>query len=294
MDEHRLKCFAAVYELGSVSAAAVRLHMTQPPLSMLLRKLEDELGVQLFDRSSKRLVPTEVGQLFYVRARAMLANMESTRRELRKVERGAGGVVNIGCPTAGSLFVIPSVMEEVKHECAIHVHEGEAGLMLQRLRERSLDLLISRSRLHAPEMEVCPILHEPLLVALPPAHPLGQRHSIRLEELKGERFLIHRSSADSGLHEVEMQACQQAGFVPNVVYLGGETIPMLLMVQQGLGVAFAPYSFAKLQLAQQMHMVPLEEPVLTTCLNLIWSKQHVLAPAAERVRRFVVQTFGST
>ena len=166
--------------------------------------------------------------------------------------------------------------------------------MLQRLRERSLDLLISRSRLHAPEMEVCPILHEPLLVALPPAHPLGQRHSILLEELKGERFLIHRSSADSGLYEVEMQACQQAGFVPNVVYLGGETIPMLLMVQQGLGVAFAPYSFAKLQLAQQMHMVPLEEPVLTTCLNLIWSKQHVLAPAAERVRRFVVQTFGST
>ena len=77
MDEHRLKCFVAVYEQGSVSAAATRLHMTQPPLSMLLRKLEGELGVGLFDRSGHRLAPTATGELFYLRAKAVELRLSS-------------------------------------------------------------------------------------------------------------------------------------------------------------------------------------------------------------------------
>ncbi len=294
MDEHRLKCFVAVYELGSVSAAAIRLHMTQPPLSMLLRKLEDELGVRLFDRGGNRLAPTEVGQLFYVRAKAILANIDSMRRELLQHERGSGGIVNIGCPTAGSLFIIPSVMREINEGglgISIHVHEGEAALMLQRLQERSLDLVISRSQLNAPEMHIETVLEEPLWVALPPGHQLGGRKNIRLSELKNERFLIHRSSSASGLHDLVTEACKESGFSPNVVYLGGETIPMLAMVQQGVGVAFAPRSFASLVVGAQPTMLPLVEPKLSTRLYLIWSKQHVLAPAAEMVRHFILANF---
>ena len=105
MDEHRLKCFIAVYEQGSVSAAAARLHMTQPPLSILLRKLEDELGVTLFDRSGHRLVPTATGELFYLRAKALQASVQAMRRELREAEQGARGTVHIGCATAASLFI---------------------------------------------------------------------------------------------------------------------------------------------------------------------------------------------
>src|SRR5690606_15098394 len=138
MDEHRLKCFVAVYEEGSVSAAAVRLHMTQPPLSILLRKLEDELRVGLFDRSGRRLAPTAAGELFYLRAKAMLANLQTVRRELREVEQGTRGSVHIGCSTAASLFIVPRVMEDLAAEglqIIIHVHEGEIGYMLQQLRE---------------------------------------------------------------------------------------------------------------------------------------------------------------
>lgn len=145
MDEHRLKCFVAVYEQGSVSAAATRLHMTQPPLSMLLRKLEGELGVGLFDRSGHRLAPTATGELFYLRAKALLAQLQTMRRELREAEQGARGTVHIGCATAASLFVMPAVMEDLAAcglDITVDVQEGEAGHMLQRLRERGLDLII--------------------------------------------------------------------------------------------------------------------------------------------------------
>ena len=172
MDEHRLKCFVAVYEEGSVSAAAKRMHITQPPLSILLRKLEAELGVSLFDRSEHRLVPTTTGALFYLRAQSLLANLQTMRRELLEAEQGARGTVHIGCATAASLFVIPSLMEDLRDEglsITVHVHEGESTLSLQKLRERGLDLIISRSEYQAPELEKHAILDEPLQVMLPPA-----------------------------------------------------------------------------------------------------------------------------
>src|SRR5574337_179486 len=186
MDEHRLKCFVAVYEQGSVSAAATRLHMTQPPLSILLRKLEDELGVTLFDRSGHRLAPTATGELFYLRAKALLDNLQTMRRELREAEQGARGSVHIGCATAASLFVIPAVMED--------------------LRASGLDLIISRSEYIAPELETRVIMDEPLWLALPPGHPQAGRDRVRLEDLRDDRFLLHRSPLGTGISDMVLRA----------------------------------------------------------------------------------------
>ncbi|AEB83415.1 LysR family transcriptional regulator [Alicycliphilus denitrificans] len=294
MDEHRLKCFVAVYEQGSVSAAATRLHMTQPPLSILLRKLEDELGVTLFDRSGHRLAPTATGELFYLRAKALLANLQTMRRELREAEQGARGSVHIGCATAASLFVMPGVMEDLRSsglDITVHVQEGETGYMLQRLRERSLDLVISRSEYIAPELETRIIMDEPLQVALPPDHPQAGCDRVRLEDLRHDRFLLHRSPLGAGISDMVLRACQQAGVVPNVVYWGGETLPMLLMAQKGLGVAFAPQSFGQLAAAGLPRLVPLAGAQLRTHLNVVWPRQLVLTPAASRIRDLILERF---
>lgn len=294
MNEHRLKCFVAVYEQGSVSAAATRLHMTQPPLSILLRKLEDELGVTLFDRSGHRLAPTATGELFYLRAKALLAQLQTMRRELREAEQGARGTVYIGCVTAASLFVMPGVMEDLGAsglDITVHVQEGEAGYMLQRLRERGLDLIISRSEFIAPELEIRSIMDEPLRVALPPGHPLTGCHRVRLQDLRHDRFLLHRSPLGTGISDMVLRACQKAGFVPNVVYWGGETLPMLLMAQKGLGVAFAPQSFGQLAAPVLPPLVPLDGTELRTHLNVVWPRQLALTPAASRIRDLILERF---
>lgn len=296
MDEHRLKCFVAVYEQGSVSAAATRLHMTQPPLSMLLRKLEGELGVGLFDRSGHRLAPTATGELFYLRAKALLAQLQTMRRELREAEQGARGTVHIGCATAASLFVMPAVMEDLAAcglDITVDVQEGEAGHMLQRLRERGLDLIISRSEYRAPELETHAIMDEPLHVALPPAHPLAGGARVRLADLRHERFLLHRSPLGTGISDMVLRACQQAGFVPNVVYWGGETLPMLLMAQRGLGVAFGPQSFGQLAGQGLPRLLPLDGTELRTHLNVAWPRQLGLTPVAGRVRDLILARFAA-
>lgn len=294
MDEHRLKCFVAVYEQGSVSAAAIRLHMTQPPLSILLRKLEDELGVTLFDRRGHRLAPTATGELFYLRAKGLLAQLQTMRRELREAEQGARGSVHIGCATAASLFVMPSVMEDLGSsglDITVHVQEGEAGYMLQRLRERGLDMIISRSEYIAPELEIRTIMDEPLWVALPPGHPMAGCERASLQDLRHDRFLLHRSPLGTGISDMVLRACQKAGFVPNVVYWGGETLPMLLMAQKGLGVAFAPQSFAQLAAPVLPRLVPIDGAELRTHLNLVWPRQLALTPAADRIKELILERF---
>ena len=291
MDEHRLKCFVAVYEQGSVSAAAERLHMTQPPLSILLRKLEDELGVNLFDRSGHRLVPTATGELFYLRAKALQANLQAMRRELRETAQGSRGTVHIGCATAASLFIMPRVMAQLlasAMKITVHVHEGETGYLLQRLRERSLDLVICRSQFAAPELQNQEVMNEPLRVALPPQHPLCGQAQIALGALRAERFLLHSSLLGTGISDMLLRACQEAGFTPEVAYWGVETLPMLLMVQKGLGVAFAPDSFAQLGMQGLPVLVPLADAKLRTHLNMIWPRGHALPPAAERLKELIL------
>lgn len=291
MDEHRLKCFVAVYEQGSVSAAAERLHMTQPPLSILLRKLEDELGVNLFDRSGHRLVPTATGELFYLRAKALQANLQAMRRELRETAQGSRGTVHIGCATAASLFIMPRVMAQLlasAMKLTVHVHEGETGYLLQRLRERSLDLVICRSQFAAPELQNQEVMNEPLRVALPPHHPLCGQAQIALGALRAERFLLHSSLLGTGISDMLLRACQEAGFTPEVAYWGVETLPMLLMVQKGLGVAFAPDSFAQLGMQGLPVLVPLADAKLRTHLNMIWPRGHALPPAAERLKELIL------
>ena len=295
MDEHRLKCFIAVYEQGSVSAAAARLHMTQPPLSILLRKLEDELGVTLFDRSGHRLVPTATGELFYLRAKALQASVQAMRRELREAEQGARGTVHIGCATAASLFIMPSVMEHITEQnlkLTAHVHEGETGYMLQRLRERSLDLIICRSQYIAPEFENRVVMDEPLRIALPPDHPLHVNdRPVRIEDLKNERFMLHNSLLGTGITDMLMRSCHEAGFTPEVIYTGVETLPMLLMAQKGLGIVFAPESFASLGVQGLPALKPLADKNLRTHLNVIWHRHHALSPAAQRLKTFVCERF---
>lgn len=287
MDKKRLQCFVSVFEKGSVSAAAQALHMTQPPLSVLIRKLEEELGVSLFDRESNRLLPTPTGELFYLRAKELLTSMGAIKRELDESHNGSRGTVRVGCSTAASLFLIPDAMQEIAHcnlNITVRVQEGETAYLVQRLRDGHLDLAICRSQYMATDIETRVLKAEPLVVALPPGHPLAADTSIRIADLKHERFFLHSAPSGRGISDTLIAACQAEGYSPNVVYWGIETLPMLLMVQRGLGIAFAPASFGGLGLSGMPRLVPLKDPAIPTHLNLITLKQ---ARMSLTVQRFI-------
>jgi DNA-binding transcriptional LysR family regulator len=290
MDKRRLQCFIGVFEKGSVSAAAQALHMTQPPLSVMLRKLESELGVTLFNREANRLVPTPAGELFYLRAKELLNSMNAIRRELGETQSGSRGTVRIGCSTAASLFLIPDTMAHIADNglnITVDVQEGESGYLVQRLRDGQLDLAICRTQQIAKDLNTSVVHSEPLVVALPPGHRLAGRASIRIADLRDEQFLLHSAPLGQGITNSLISACQAEGYSPDVIYWGVETLPMLLMVQRGLGIAFAPASFGQLTLPGMPTLVPLKSPEINTQLHLVTLKHARMPPTAQRLIAFM-------
>lgn len=198
------------------------------------------------------------------------------------------GTVPIGCAPAVSLFIQPRAMEQLlvgAMKITVHVHEGETGYLLQRLRERSLDLVICRSQLAAPELQNQEVMNEPLRVALPPQHPLCGQAQIPLGALRAERFLLHSALLGSGISDMLLRACQEAGFTPEVAYWGGETLPMLLMVQKRPGRGLCPR-----QLFHAGHAGPACTGAAGRC-QAAHAPEHALAAlplAAERLKERIL------
>lgn len=296
MNAHQLRCYVAVVEAGNVSKAAQSLHMTQPPLSILIRKLETHHEVALFNRVKNRLVPTQAGLLLYHRARELLASMQAIQQELQECHSGLRGTITVGCSTSASLFIIPRVVQEIQRqslEITVQVHEGSTDFVAQRLRDRTFDVGICRSEYIAHDLNTVTLYQEPLMLALPPGHRLLGEPSVSLTELRDEHFLLHRSETAPGITSMFINACQTAGFSPKVVYWGTETIPLLLMVAMGIGVSVAPRSFRSLQISGLPDFAPIEDPIMQTRLNLMTPITRVPSPLTQRflkITRAVIDT----
>lgn len=272
MDLHRLNCFITIVEEGSVSKAAEKLKMTQPPLSIMVRKMEKELNVSLFDRTGRRLVLTRDGEFLYKKGKELLASAKSMVQELAEHKGGERGTVTAGCNTSASLFLIPDTISRLREEApnvVIKVKEGNSSYILNELRNHRIDFGIVRTVFEAEDLQVSTLLSEPLLLAFPPSHPLAERESVSIKELERENFILPSSSHGSGMAEEIIEACQSNGFSPNVIYWGSETMPMLKMAMKGLGVTFAPACFNILNSDCLPRLVPLEETDIRTKLSLV-------------------------
>lgn len=303
MDIQKLKYFIAVVENGTVSKAAKVLNMTQPPLSMLLKKFEEDIGIQLFRREGKRLFLTDSGQLVYQRGIELLASSEAILQEAREYQQAHRGNVSIGSATVANFSLIPEVikrMNERSINISTHVKEGSTPYILEHLRFHKLDIGIIRNVYNRDDLITTELLTEPIMVALPPNHPLAGKKSVTLEELKNENFLLHHSSFEYNISDTVIMECKKRGISPNIIYWGTETLPMLGMVNAGMGIAFPPKSVVKSIGFDLPPLAELSDPSITTTLNMVTMKNNVKKEAVdmflditEEVIREMEEEFGA-
>ncbi|MBO8171908.1 MAG: LysR family transcriptional regulator [Bacillaceae bacterium] len=292
MDLHKLRCFIKVVEEGSISQAARVLNMTQPPLSILIHKLEKELNVTLFQRHGKRLIITETGKLLYEKGKSLLDKSEELVLELKEKDRGLRGTVRVGCITSANLFLIPDVIRQLMKEApnvVTRVKEGDSSYILSELRNNNLDIGITRTIFQAEDLNTTPLITEPLLLALPPGHPLIKKSFISLVDLRDEHFILPATSYGHGISDDIIEACHASGFSPKVVYWGTETLPMLQMVSKGVGISFAPGMYRHLK-GELPHLVEMSIPKLRTRLILVTMKNRFLSPATKRFMNITEKT----
>ncbi len=273
MEFHQLRYFVAAAETGSMSAAARREHVSQPALSRQVAQLENQLGVQLFERRKQRIHLSEAGRFFLPKARQMLCDAELSAQQIRERFGGAKRTLRLGflSPFLDDL-VAPTVRElkRAHRGLKIALFDLTPGAQLERLGNRELDaaILANLSDSHRQRFLVRRLSRHRFAAVLPEDHPLAGRRTLALAALRSERWVSLDDLAFPGRRDFLIAACTAAGFEPDIAVETDSVALMLGSVAAGDGVALIPEHSQKLP-HDGCVFVKLKAPVPTIELALV-------------------------
>lgn len=274
MELRHLRYFLVVAEELHFGRAAERLFMAQPPLSVQIQQLERELGFPLFTRTKRRVELTEAGRLFLEEARDLLAGLERAAHAGRRVARGETGRLAIGFVGSATFSILPNALRTFRRlypDVELTLRELVSARQADALRDRRVHVGFARPAIEAPDIMCESILSEPFVAALPQSHPLARRKRLSLAALSAEEFVLFPRLPKPSYADLLYNACEQAGFQPNVTQETAEIQTAISLVAGGLGVTLAPAS-AQNALRHGVVFVPLQEPVPHSDLTMVYRR----------------------
>ncbi len=295
MELRQLRYLVALADEQSFTRAAEREHIAQPALSQQIQKLEQELGLPLVERTTRRVSITDAGNLLVARARRVLTELESARQELDRVRGIQTGHVVVGAMNTMGPVDITRVIAEFhdRHpQIEMTVRENNSDELAELLRVDALDLafLSVTERVESHGLALQQILMEELVVVLPEGHPLADRDVIRMVELSREDFISYREGAR--LRELLVGAAHEVGFEPRIVLESNESRRIRRLVGRGLGVAILPRSHAiGVGTNDPIAVARLVEPALARDITLAWRAGRRLPPAVAEFLALARETF---
>lgn len=246
MELRHLRYLVAVSEEQSFTRAAARLHMSQPPLSSQIRRLETELGVALLVRTRRGVRPTTAGQVLIDEARSALAGLDQAVHAVQRIGSGTVGRLVIGFVPSASNRALPPILRRFRvgaPEVEMFLRELRPDDLLERLRHGRVDLGLLYLPFEDEALEWTVVSEERLVAALPAAHPLVGRRPLHLRALHEEPFILPARHGMPGLHARVVDACRQAGFAPRPVQKDVWLMQTVInLVASGIGVALVPES----------------------------------------------------
>ena len=259
-----LRAVVAIAEEGHLTRAAERLGIQQPPLTRLLRAMEDDLGARLFERHPKGMRLTEAGQSMLEGAHDALRRVEGTVDTVRRTSRGLEGKLAIGFTSSAMCHpVVPATVRQFRRnwpDVALALKEGNSAELLPALSDGGLDAAFVRAPSgNLAGLVVETILEEQMIVALPKGHRLSIRPpkpGLALSVLAEEEFVLYHNPSNPGLYEIILGACRDSGFAPRIGQEAPQMLSTLNLVAAGLGVSLVPNSMRRLD-GEHVAYVPL-------------------------------------
>ena len=274
VDPRLLRYFVGVAEELHFGRAARRLHLAQQPLSQAIRRLESQLGVTLFVRTSRRVALTDAGRVFLDEARALQRRSSDAVEAARRAARGETGALAVGY-TSGTLnAVLPGAVRRFRARhpgVALRLVELDAATLEARLGVGDLDVGLVCTPV-ADAALVTEVVHrEPLVLAVPEGHPLAARPSVRLAAAAAEPFLLHDRARRPTVRDLAVALCRNAGFSPRVVQEAATQAALVGLVAAGLGVALVCWS-ASTTAPGGVAFCPLADGTLTVDIVATWRR----------------------
>ena len=290
MDIRQLLYFTTIAEEGSISAAAKKLHLSQPPLSYQMKLLEEELHLPLIERSARGIALTEAGRVLYKRAQGILELSELTRKEMLAMASGFAGTLHIGTVSSSGASLlgwrIPAFHQ--KHpQIGFAIHEGNTFELMEMLESGLIELAIVRTPFHNDQLNCLYLSPEPMIAAgaasfFPAGMPSGQ--PISLELLGHAPGILYRR-----FEKILLSLCEQKGITPQVFCIADDARTTLMWAEAGLGVAVVPQSAYRIMPHHNMVYGELSEEDLHTRIAAVCKKGCSLSWAAQQFLEIFAQ-----
>ncbi|MBL0422634.1 LysR family transcriptional regulator [Ramlibacter sp. AW1] len=290
MELRHLRYFVAVAEEEHMTRAAARLCIQQPPLSVQIMALEEELGVKLFTRAGKRIQLNPAGKLFLGEAREILTRVDDAKERVRRFDLGEEGRMRIGYTSSASLHQLtPGIIRAFRSAyplISLEIEEGATHDLLCALEEERIDAAFVRSAVTKyTTLDSIELIKEDMVVAVPVQHALAsaRKEGLRLSDLGHQPFILYRQVNGSGIKEMLLEACGAAGVELEVVQEVRRIVAAIQLVAAGLGISVVPRSLNSMQQNNVVYRTFEPPAALTVPLSLAFRR----SANAQAVRRFI-------
>lgn len=287
MDIQHLKYFVAVATEGNFTKAAQKLYVSQPTISKMVKSIEMELGVVLFERTGKLAKLTDAGEVILAQAQNIIKSFENLSLELDDLMSLKTGSIQIGLPPMVGARFFPKVIQEFHKQypnITVKLVEDGAKKVERDVGNGTLDLGVVVLPINEEQFHTFSFVNEKLMLLTHSTHPLSRNMSVTLSELEQESFILFRK--DFALHERIITECVRSGFHPHIIYESSQWDFISEMVAANLGIALLPESICRQVNKEKVSIIPLIEPIIPWHLGVIWRKDRYLSFAAREWIRF--------
>jgi DNA-binding transcriptional LysR family regulator len=277
MDIKQLRYFIAIAEEKNITAAANRLHMSQPPLSILLKQMEDELGVKLIERNGKSMELTDKGHLLYQRARQFVNSFEEIKNELKDTDEGKKGALNIGINTL-SVSGFSEMLQSFHHNyplVSLKIVQNDSIFLAEMIKTRAIEMAFVRLPLEHQDLTYHHLINEPFIFV-----SNKEVHNISLEEISRMPLIIP-STEGLGIYNTILEAFTRQKLPLTNIAECSDMHVLMELVKGGMGVTIVPKSVFDVYGAKTLYGAPINNANMISSLGVIWLEHHYVSTPAK-------------
>lgn len=274
MELRHLRYFVAVAEEHSFRRASARLHISQPPLSRMIGQLEEQVGVQLLERTARGVELTDAGAAFLEDARRALRVVNDAVERSRRAARGELGHLEIAYYGSTIFRVLPQLITEfgkLQPQVTVDLHNLPKDRQIRALRDGWLDIGFGRQYRNEPDIECEEVVREPIVLAVASSNPIARRKELPMAALRDEPMVVFPGMPRPSFADEVLRFCEEAGFTPNIVKEAEDLMACLTHVSAGIGLALVPISAMSIHLPG-VSFVKAVKPKLTSSVYCVYRK----------------------
>lgn len=288
----QLRYFLEVAEREHVTEAAEHLHVAQSAISLQISKLEAELGVSLFERVGRNVKLTPIGQIFLTHAKTAIKAIDFAKEKVDEYLDPERGTIKVGYPTSLASHLLPTVISAFRtkhHNVSFHLRQGSYSYLIDAVKNGDINIAFLGPVPRDPNINTHILFTESISALLPSTHPLAKKERLFLSDLRNDPFVLFPKGYI--LHKIAVDACKQAGFVPNITSEGEDMDAIKGLVSADIGVSLLPDSTLSDTTPRFTVKVPIDTPQVKRTVGIITPTTRDLSPSEQNFFQFTKDFF---